>query len=220
MPIRLPFSAPERDDDNRKPIGHFPLMPAPLFLFYLFVLFVTAVCLAFPGQSWLASPYCLVLLGWEMVVLGALVMIVLIEVIVSRDKGGRPSAISIEMLRAMSGSDFERWVASLFRAMDYRARNTPDHKDHGVDIWLETPEGRRGIVQCKQMRHSVGEPLLRDLLGTMHAEKAEVAFFVTSGRFTKEAKTWGNKQNIVLWDGDDLVALARRYAGTMESRVA
>jgi restriction system protein len=37
---------------------------------------------------------------------------------------------------------------------------------------------------------SVGEPILRDLFGTMHAEKCDNAIVVTTGKISKQAREW------------------------------
>ena len=67
----------------------------------------------------------------------------------------------LEELQAMDPGDFEVWVRQLFRSRGYFVENTPDSRDHGIDLWIVSPQGERAIVQCKRYRGVVGESVVR-----------------------------------------------------------
>ncbi len=58
--------------------------------------------------------------------------------------------------------------------------------DGGVDLILRK-DGRISLVQCKQWKvFSVGVSIICELFGILTTEKAEAAFIVTTGTFTRE----------------------------------
>ena len=119
---------------------------------------------------------------------------------------------TLEELQALAPEAFEEWVAARFRDLGYRVELTGRQSDHGVDLVVER-DGRRAVVQCKNYRTwSVGEPVLRDLFGAMHAEGADEAILVTTGRLTRAAEAWARGKPIEVWDGERLARLSRELA--------
>jgi restriction system protein len=55
----------------------------------------------------------------------------------------------------------------------------------------------------------VGEPVVRDLYGTLLHEEAQGAYLITTGTFTKKAQDWAAGKPIVLYDGEALLGLIR-----------
>src|SRR5438270_6979223 len=92
-------------------------------------------------------------------------------------------------LRALSPDAFEDWVAARFRDLGYKTRLTATAGDHGIDIVAEKT-GERAVIQCKQYAGTVGEPVLRDLFGAMHAYSADRAYLATTGWLTRPAAEW------------------------------
>lgn len=119
-------------------------------------------------------------------------------------------AQELEDLLAMSPEDFEALVAALFRSYGHQAEVCGGSADHGVDVIVHTDQGETWVVQCKRYSGSVGEPVLRDLYGTMTHESAQKAYLITTGSFTAQAATWAEGKPIVLYDGEALVKLIRR----------
>jgi restriction system protein len=66
----------------------------------------------------------------------------------------------------MTGFEFEQRVADLFGNLGYSTELTATSGDHGLDILLRK-SGEVSAVQCKRSTDSVGEPVLRDFLGSM-----------------------------------------------------
>jgi HJR/Mrr/RecB family endonuclease len=115
-----------------------------------------------------------------------------------------------EML-ALEPVEFENWVAMMFQLIGYKVKNTQEVADHGVDLFVSDGHVRYGLVQCKRYRGTVGEPVVRDLYGTLTHENADYGWLVTTGGISRQARGWANGKPIELWDGQKLVELARRY---------
>jgi restriction system protein len=119
-------------------------------------------------------------------------------------------ALSLEQLHQLTPSQFEAYVAQrLFARQGYLTDNTRDTKDGGVDIIVTDAQGRQAIVQCKLYRDVVGEPIVRDLYGTMIHNHAYVAYLVTNSRISLDARRWAAGKPIVLIDGPQLVELSK-----------
>ena len=119
-------------------------------------------------------------------------------------------AQSLEYLLELSPNKFEKLVAELFRSYSHDAHVSGGSSDHGVDVVITTGHEEKWIVQCKRYSGSVGEPVVRDLFGTMLHEGAQRAYLITTGSFTSQARLWAEGKPVVLYDGDALVALIRR----------
>jgi len=112
----------------------------------------------------------------------------------------------VKTLRAMTGVEFERFVADVFRRTGYAAELTPATGDHGIDIILRKL-GRVIFVQCKKWDCTVGEPVLRDFYGSMVASRADAGFVVTTSNFTSQAEAFVKDKPIELYDVDAIVGL-------------
>ena len=119
-------------------------------------------------------------------------------------------AQNLEALLALSPEKFERIVAEVFKAYGHQTQVLGGSSDHGVDIIVTPNEGEKWVVQCKRYSGSVGEPIVRDLFGTMQHEVAQRAYLITTGSFTAQALEWAEGKPMVLYDGDALVTLIRR----------
>lgn len=125
----------------------------------------------------------------------------------------RAAALPPPNFRAMDPWEFEVWTGMLFRSLGYKVQNVRDRGDHGVDLRIWQGNGLRGIVQCKHVRGTVGEGVVRDLYGTLVHEQADVAFLVTSGRISRAARIWARGKPIGLWDGRTIRIIARKVRG-------
>ncbi len=121
---------------------------------------------------------------------------------------GQQAALTLDDLQAMTPSAFESWVQQLFRSRGYYAHNTPDSNDHGVDLWVVSPQGERAVVQCKRYRGVVGGVVIRELYGVMQHEGTPRGFLVTTGTISAPARRWAQGKAIELIDGARLAVLA------------
>lgn len=119
-------------------------------------------------------------------------------------------ARTLEELLALSPEQFEKLVAELFESYGHQTQIAGGTSDHGVDVIVKSAQGEKWVVQCKRYAGSVGEPVVRDLFGTLQHEEAMRAYLVTTGGFTTQAQAWAEGKPIVLYDGESLVKLVRR----------
>ena len=111
-------------------------------------------------------------------------------------------------LLAMGPAEFEQLVCDIYRAKGYAVRETPRSADHGVDGLFER-HGTLYVMQAKRYRGAVGEPVLRDLYGTMHHLGADRGILVTTGHFSGPARAWAKDKPITLVDLKTLRSLIR-----------
>lgn len=108
-------------------------------------------------------------------------------------------------VRDLSWQDFELLVGEAFRRHGYNVEaQGGSAADGGVDLVLRK-HGKRYLVQCKHWKAwNVGVKVVRELFGVMAAENADGGFVVTSGVFSKEARTFAADKHVVLMDGEQL----------------
>ncbi len=116
---------------------------------------------------------------------------------------------SLVYLQEMDPHEFELQISDFFESLGYRTRPYEDRQDHGVDVIVYDGKGEKWIVQCKRYRGVVGEPILRDLLGTMVHEKASKAFLMTTGRISRKARIWIEDKPITVYEGEGLVQILK-----------
>ena len=112
-------------------------------------------------------------------------------------------------LRDMDPYKFEDMCCDLFYRMGYDAETTSASGDHGIDGYLKK-DGKIYILQAKRVKGSVGEPVLRDLFGTMHANNASNGIVVTTGKVSRQAKEWVDGKPIRIIELLELKRLIRR----------
>jgi restriction system protein len=112
-------------------------------------------------------------------------------------------------IRSLSGSEFEEYVGSIFEALGFAVEFTPETGDHGIDLILHRGN-QKAVVQCKRWEGSVGEPVVRDFLGSMTGMGVKDGFLITTGEYTAQAIEFGKQNGIKLVDLDELLALARK----------
>jgi restriction system protein len=110
----------------------------------------------------------------------------------------------LDQLKALDPIVFELFVGSLFERMGYAVRTTPASGDQGIDLILYK-DSRTAIVQCKRYEGSVGQPVVRDLYGTMVHNRVDEAYLVTTGTISLPARQWAMGKAIHLVDGNELV---------------
>lgn len=110
-------------------------------------------------------------------------------------------------MKSLSPDEFEALVAKLFETNGHHVALVGGSSDHGVDIVVTNAQGEKWIVQCKRYSGSVGEPVVRDLYGTMLHEEAQGAYLMTTGSFTQKAGEWASGKPLHLYDGNALVRL-------------
>lgn len=121
---------------------------------------------------------------------------------------------TLEDLQRLSGSDFERLIASLFKKDGYTISTRGGSGDEGVDLVLEIGMAK-DVVQCKRWKADIGSPIIREFYGAMMHAGARHGFFITTASFTQSAREFVIGKPITLIDGEYLLGWIN---GTRSSR--
>ena len=110
---------------------------------------------------------------------------------------------------SMSGPEFERELATLYRQLGYRVESTPTSGDQGIDLILRK-NGMTTVVQCKSHQKPVGPAIARELFGSMVAFRADDAILACTAGFTRGVKDFVKGKPITLISASELVSMGRR----------
>jgi HJR/Mrr/RecB family endonuclease len=119
----------------------------------------------------------------------------------------------LEDIQNINPIQFEKLVSNLFKKMGYDVLLTKISRDEGIDLIL-SKNGKKSIVQCKRYSGTVGQPIARDLYGSMIHNRAEDAYLITTGVFSLPAKTWASGKPIHLVDGKMLIEWIETILGS------
>ncbi|MES2791592.1 MAG: restriction endonuclease, partial [Planctomycetota bacterium] len=117
------------------------------------------------------------------------------------------SAGLLAYLMEMDPVMFERHVMSFFEKDGYPTGLTARSNDFGVDGYVFHPDGVI-VVQCKRYGadNAVGRPAIQQFKGVIEEQRAFKGYFVTTSRFTDEARESAAKSDrILLIDGNELI---------------
>lgn len=120
----------------------------------------------------------------------------------------------LDVLKSLSPDGFERLCQRLLRASGFtRVVVKGRSGDGGIDgegiLEINPLISLKVIFQAKRYKDAVSPSLIRDFRGAMQG-RAEKGIFITTGRFTQEAKNEAIREGappIELVDGDKLVQL-------------
>jgi restriction system protein len=115
-----------------------------------------------------------------------------------------------EYLKQLDPIKFEILMCKMFEKLDYSVERTKASGDNGADGILHK-EGRKFILQVKRVKSSVGEPILRDLLGTMVHFKADGGIVATTGNISRQARSWLKGKPIRIYKLDEIVETIRDF---------
>ncbi|MGW1605907.1 restriction endonuclease [Streptomyces eurythermus] len=130
---------------------------------------------------------------------------------------GRRTLAAIDVL---TGTEFEDLVADLCRRDGCtQVRRVGGSGDNGADVLGRLPDGRTMVIQCKRYapRRAIASREVRDLLAAKVHFAADVAIFVSTTRFSRQAEAFAVGHQILtlhrdffgLWNnGTPLLSLA------------
>jgi restriction system protein len=116
----------------------------------------------------------------------------------ARELAGR-----FELVRAMSGPQFEAFVADLFRAMGHRATVLGGAGDQGVDVIVDY-EGKRVAVQCKNYKRAVGNKPVQEVYAGARHHGCEQAWVVAPAGYTRGARELARSTGVSLFAADSI----------------
>jgi restriction system protein len=116
-----------------------------------------------------------------------------------------------DKIAALLADEMEELVASILRALGYKAKVSPKGPDRGVDV-IASPDGL-GLTQPRikaEVKHrngSMGAPAIRSFIGALR--EGDSGLFVSTGGFTREARYEAERSTfaLTLIDLDDLADL-------------
>lgn len=117
-----------------------------------------------------------------------------------------------QIMYSFSSREFEQMVCELLEKQGYKVNLTKQTRDGGKDIIIleNSLVGQFCIyVECKKYsaNNAISVKLVRELYGTVEAEKATAGMLITTSYFTKDAKEFTEKakHRMALRDYNDLV---------------
>lgn len=119
-------------------------------------------------------------------------------------------------LDQLSGTEFEEFLAGLFRAQGYAAELTPLSGDYGADLIL-LKDGQRIAVQAKRYVGSVGVAAVQEALSGQAYYQCDTAWVVTTGAFTTNALELAKKSGVKLIGRSDIGNLMAQHAAKTEN---
>lgn len=123
----------------------------------------------------------------------------------------RVSSNKPDIFDDMEGSDFEKYCADLLIAMGYEeVELTPASHDFGVDIFADK-DGISYAFQCKCYADPVGIKAIQEVYAGKDYYGSMVGVVITNQEFTKPAKEFAEKLNILLWDGDRVSEMISKF---------
>lgn len=111
----------------------------------------------------------------------------------------------------MTGVEFEKYIADLFRRQGYLFETTALSGDLGVDLII-IKDGIRTAVQAKRYSKPVNQAAVREAVAGMKHYQCTEAMVVTNSRFTKLASQLAKSNSCELIDRDKLAAMIQGLA--------
>ena len=105
---------------------------------------------------------------------------------------------------SLNGRSFEIEISKIFKKNGYNTRICKQGGDEGVDLEIEK-NGVVEIIQCKAHKSKISPSVARDLLGTMLNKKVNHAYLITLNGGTAGTIDFCRKNNITIWDIDDII---------------
>lgn len=163
----------------------------------------------FPRFVWATMP-----VFWPLwlIVFGKPLVLLIIRIVrfVRLRRAGMPE------IDRMSGEEFERKLAILFRQRGYKVELTPYQGDWGADLVIAR-DGRQIVVQAKRWNQKVDLKAVQEVVAAKAKYGCQDAMVVTNSHFTKATKELARVNNVELWDrqrlAKEILAVGKRKSG-------
>lgn len=109
---------------------------------------------------------------------------------------------------AMTGVEFEHYVAAVLRGVGYSVAITRATGDFGVDL-IATKDGVRTAVQCKRQARVVNGSAIQQVVAGAAVHDCTMTMVVSNHRYTRAAEHLAGVHNCALVDRTWLARLAR-----------
>ena len=112
-------------------------------------------------------------------------------------------SLHIDELKKLSGTEFEEYLAELFKSQGYQVEMTPSTGDYGADLILHKDQ-QRIAVQAKCYTGSVGVSAVQEALSGMAYYRCNSAWVVTTGNYTPNAVELARQSKVQLFGRNEL----------------
>lgn len=107
----------------------------------------------------------------------------------------------------INGYEFENITKQLLLKNGfYDVIVTQPSNDFGVDV-LAVKEEIKYAIQCKKYASNVGVKAVQEVIASKSMHNCHVAVVLTNNYFTKSAEKLAEKNNVLLWDRNDLIKM-------------
>ncbi len=144
----------------------------------------------------------IIIKNWWLFVLLLVMMITIIAIKIYNYQRIRKAGIS--EVDKMSGVDFEVFLTSLFTKLGYSVKQVGRTGDLGSDLIIEMND-LKIAVQAKRYKNKVGPDAIREVNTVIKPRNCDLGMVVTNSNYTNEAMYLAKKNNITLWDRNDLI---------------
>jgi restriction system protein len=161
--------------------------------------FLVLAVLAFGLLSYAAS-----YVGWVAVIAALVVATVLVVwFLVRRATLSTPKAqnlsLGLQNVGAMSGGQFEVFMAQVLKALGYSTTVLGGSGDQGVDIIAVARDGKVA-VQCKNYKKRVGNKPVQEVYAGSRHHRCDHAWMVAPAGYTKGAHELAQSVGVLLFD--------------------
>jgi len=118
--------------------------------------------------------------------------------------------MTIFRVDALSGLEFEQFLADLMRSVGYDVQETKPSHDQGADLFVQR-FGRRVVVQAKRYAENVGNAAVQQALAAKAHFACDGAMVMTNSYFTASAKELAQSVGVDLVDRDGLRDMLDTY---------
>ncbi len=112
-------------------------------------------------------------------------------------------SLHVKELTKLTGTEFEDYLAELFKSHGYQVEITPITGDYGADSIL-LKDKQRIAVQAKRWVGSVGVGAVQEALSGMAYYRCDRAWVVTTGNYTTNAVELAKQSNVSLLGHNEL----------------
>lgn len=125
----------------------------------------------------------------------------------------RPTSWSLKVIQEVEWKRFEDLAAAYYLEKGILARATSLGADGGIDIKLyqDNTNNPTSLIQCKAWNSKqIGVKEVREFLGVLTDEKISKGFFMSTGKFTEDAKRIAKSNKINLITGEMFLSMILR----------
>ncbi|WP_411726683.1 restriction endonuclease [Methyloglobulus sp.] len=126
-------------------------------------------------------------------------------------------SLHVDELRKLNGTEFENYLAELFKRQDYLVEMTPLTGDYGADLILHKDQ-QRIAVQAKCYTGSVGVTAVQEALSGMAYYRCHSAWVVTTGNYTTNAVELATQSKVRLFGRNELGKLILQMQNQTSNR--